>query len=121
MSRLIKEGEGWRLGWNPDADVFQGLVGGDRWAVEMTQAEFGDFCRLTLALANLVQAIKIELMDEEHIEIEQETSHIWLEVTGLPTSYSLHFILLTGRQAEGEWTPAQTQALIQAIPGLKLF
>jgi Domain of unknown function (DUF1818). len=43
VDRILKTGTGWRLGWNPQATEFQGLVGGDTWAMELTQAEFDDF------------------------------------------------------------------------------
>ncbi|MGB3560047.1 MAG: DUF1818 family protein, partial [Geitlerinemataceae cyanobacterium] len=32
MNRIVQSGSGWRLGWNPDADGFSGLVGSDDWA-----------------------------------------------------------------------------------------
>lgn len=118
--RHLKEGPGWRLGYDPDADIFRGLVGGDRWAVEMTQPEFADFCRLSLQLTETLQVMASELMAEERITCEQETTHIWLEVEGFPNQYSLRFILLQGRQVEGAWPAAVTSALVQTIPALTL-
>ncbi|MBE7382406.1 MAG: DUF1818 family protein [Leptolyngbya sp. SIO1E4] len=115
MEGHLKEGQGWRLGWNPDATDFKGLVGGDRWAVEMTAAEFADFCRLSLQLANTLQALSAELMDEERLVCEQETDRIWVEVEGYPHQYSLRFILLTGRNAEGGWPAAVTPELVKGI------
>jgi hypothetical protein len=119
--RHLKEGMGWRLGYDPDASVFKGLVGGDRWAVELTEAEFTDFCRLALQLAETVRSLSTELMDEERICCEQETAHIWLEVEGLPSSFDLRFILLEGRGAEGGWDTTATAEIIQAIPTVTLF
>lgn len=119
--RHIKEGIGWRLGWNPDATVFKGLVGGDRWAVEMTQPEFEDFCRLSLQLAETLKTLSAELMEEERIACEQETDHIWVEVEGFPHLYELRFILLQGRGAEGGWPDTVVSDLIQAIPAIALF
>ncbi|MEL6381464.1 MAG: DUF1818 family protein [Cyanobacteria bacterium J06626_18] len=121
MASHIKEGQGWRLGWNSDATVFKGLVGGDRWALEMTTAEFEDFCRLTLQLTDTLQAMAAELMDEERIACEQETERIWVEVEGYPKAYSLRFILLSGRKAEGGWPAASTSEFVQVIPGLTFF
>ncbi|MFM6050382.1 MAG: DUF1818 family protein, partial [Sphaerospermopsis kisseleviana] len=46
MQKVIKSGTGWRIGWNPDAPEFKGLVGTDNWAVELTKVELDDFCRL---------------------------------------------------------------------------
>lgn len=119
--RHLKEGTGWRLGYDPDASVFKGLVGGDRWAVELTAAEFTDFCRLALQLTDTVRSLASELMDEERICCEQETAHIWLEVEGWPTAFSLRFILLEGRRAEGGWPATTTAEIIQAIPTVTLF
>lgn len=119
--RHIKEGNGWRLGYDPDAAVFKGLVGGDRWAVEMTQAEFEAFCRLTQQLAQTIATLAAELMDEERIACEQETDQIWIELEGLQDSHSLRFILLQGRGAEGAWSEAATAEVIQAIPSLLLW
>ena len=51
MERLVKSGSGWRLGWDPNATEFQGLVGGAGWAIELTEAELNDFCWLAEMLA----------------------------------------------------------------------
>ncbi|MGD1858511.1 MAG: DUF1818 family protein [Leptolyngbyaceae cyanobacterium] len=118
--RHLKEGIGWRLGYDPSASVFQGLVGGDRWAIELTAAEFSDFCRLASQLADTLRSLSAELMDEERITCEQETAQIWLEVDGFPDHFALRFILLAGRQAEGGWDETATAALLQAIPALTL-
>ena len=119
--RHLKEGTGWRLGYDPDASVFKGLIGGDRWAIEMTEAEFADFCRLALQLADTLRSLAAELMDEERIACEQETAQIWMEAEGFPTEFSLRFILLQGRQAEGGWPAIATADIIRAILGLTLF
>lgn len=121
MAGHLKEGQGWRLGWSPDAAVFKGLVAGDTWALEMTGDEFEDFCRITLQLATTLQAMAAELMDEERISCQQESDRIWIEVEGYPHQFSLRFILLTGRQAEGEWPAAVTAELINTLPAVKLF
>ena len=121
MAGHLKEGGGWRLGWNPDATVFKGLVGGDRWALEMTSVEFEDFCRLTLQLADMLRTMTSELMDGERLVCEQETEHIWVEIEGYPHRYSLRFILLTGRNAEGGWPDTVTAELVPIIPSLTLF
>ena len=121
MVRHLKEGTGWRLGYDPDASPFKGLVGGDRWAVEMTEAEFADFCRLARQLAETVRSLATELMDEERIACEQETPVIWMEAEGFPAQFGLRFILLQGRQAEGGWTAIATAELINAIPAVTLF
>lgn len=121
MAAHQKEGRGWRLGWNPDAAIFKGLLAGDGWTLELTGVEFEDFCRLTQQLETALQAIAQELMAEEQVTCERETERIWIEAEGYPHRYCLRFILLTGRQAEGGWSPQASAELVQAIPSLTLF
>lgn len=115
MGRQVRSGEGWRLGWNPNAETFCGLVGGQYWALELTAAEFKDFCRVAQKLSAEMTAMAELLMDEERLTCEQETETVWLEADGLPTRYSLRFILLTGRGGEGEWPAEVVSDLIEAI------
>lgn len=121
MARVIKSGAGWRIGWNPQAEEFQGLVGGDDWAIELTAAELADFCRLAGQLADSMEAIAQELMEEEKIACEVESNLIWLEAEGYPQAYSLRFILNTGRRGEQIWPPAAVPDLIQAARTLQVF
>lgn len=121
MARLIKSGTGWRIGWDPDAAEFKGLVGADDWAIELTEAELNDFCRLLDQLVNTMQQMASELMDEEKISCEAESDLIWLEVEGYPQAYGLHFILLSGRRGEGRWPASVLPELIQATRILKVF
>lgn len=119
--RQLKSGPGWRLGWDSEAEKFQGLLGTDDWAIEVTAAELEDFCRLTLQLANTMQQMQNELMDEERLSCEAESDLLWMEVEGLPHAYCLRLILLTGRRAEGEWSETSVPGLIQAVQILKVF
>lgn len=119
--RYLKEGKGWRLGYDPDAIVFKGLVGGDRWAIELSEAEFADFCRLAQELDATLQAMAAELMPEERIECEKETPLLWMEVEGFPGNYGLRIILSEGRRCEGAWPPATASQVVAAIPSLSLF
>lgn len=96
-------------------------MGGDRWAVELTEAEFVDFCRLAQQLADTVRSLAAELMDEERVACEQETAHLWMEIEGFPTSFELRFLLLQGRQAEGGWPETVAAEIVKAIPSLMLF
>jgi hypothetical protein len=121
MARQLKSGKGWRLGWNPDAEMFQGLVGTDDWAVELTEAELTDFCRLALQLAETMQAMQLELMEEERISCEAESDLVWLEAEGFPHAYRLRLILLTGRRTEAEWQETAVPGLFQAVQTLQVF
>jgi Domain of unknown function (DUF1818) len=121
MERVIKTGAGWRIGWNPSAPNFKALVGNDDWSVELTAAELDDFCRLSAQLADTIKQLAKELVDEEKIACEAETDLVWMEVEGYPHSYSLRFILNTGRCAEGKWEAPAVPGLLQAASMLKVF
>lgn len=121
MARLLKSGTGWRLGWDAEASEFKGLVGGDDWAIELTEAEFSDFCRLLEQLTSTMQQMASELMDQEAIACEAESDLIWLEVEGFPHAYSLRFILLSGRRSEGFWSATAVPELLLAIQTLQVF
>ena len=111
MDQQIWEGPGWRIGWNPTAERFQALLGSDSWALELTAAELADVCRLSQQLSSTMAAMTAELMDDERVACEQETSLVWLEAEGFPAGYDLRLILLTGRGGEGTWSA-------EAVPGL---
>lgn len=121
MGRYIKEGIGWRLGWDSEAPLHKALIAGEDWSIELTENEFQDFCTLTQQLAQTMTQIASELMEAERIACEAETERIWLEVEGFPQQYSLHILVLTGRRCEGEWPVAVVPELLQAIPALTLF
>jgi hypothetical protein len=119
--RQIKRGEGWRLGWDPEADCFCGLVGGKNWAIELTEPELEDFCRLVVQLAETMAEMRQELMDAERIRCEVESDRIWLEVEGYSQAYELRMILLTGRRGEGTWDAVAVPELVQAIQTFRVF
>lgn len=115
MTRQVRSGKGWRLGWHPHADQFKGLVAGDTWAIELTANEFKDFIRLAQQLSTTMTAMTEQLMDEEKLSCEQETETIWIEAEGFPRCYSLRFMLLTGRRGEGEWPNTVVPKLLEAL------
>lgn len=121
MSLVVKSGQGWRIGWNPNADVFKGLVGGDDWAIELTEAELNDFCRLVEQLAQTMNQIAGELMDEEKITCEAGSDLVWMEAKGYPYAYSFHFILHTGRRGEGGWPVEVVPQLVQTLRVFQVF
>ncbi|MBD2328571.1 DUF1818 family protein [Alkalinema sp. FACHB-956] len=121
MSRVMKSGSGWRVGWDPAALEFPALVGTEDWAIELTAAEFEDLCQLAGQLDGAMQAIAAELMDEETIACELETDRLWLEAEGFPHSYSLRCILNTGRRVEGFWPCGVVAEFLQALQTLRVF
>lgn len=121
MERVLKSGTGWRIGWNPDAGEFKGLVGADDWAIELTEAELNDFCQLSGQLVETMSQLANELMDEEKIACEAESELIWLEVEGYTHAYNLRLILNTGRCAEGSWATYAVLGLVQAAQMIQVF
>jgi hypothetical protein len=121
LERRIKSGAGWRIGWDPQAVTYPGLVGADDWGVELTEAEFNDFCRLLAQLATTMQQMAGELMDSERIACEAESDGLWMEVEGYPHAYSLHVILSTGRRCEFSWAASGVAGLVEAARVLKIF
>ncbi|MGB3513204.1 MAG: DUF1818 family protein [Microcoleaceae cyanobacterium] len=121
MEQILKSGSGWRLGWNPQAAEFHGLVGGDDWSIELTEAEINDFCRLLGQLSKTMGQMANELMDEERIACEAESDLIWMELEGFAESYTVQFILNQGRRGEGKWPVDAVPGLVQAAQMLKIF
>jgi hypothetical protein len=116
MAKVLKSGPGWRVGWNPEAATYQGLIGTDDWAIELTAAELTDIRQLAAQLADTMTSMAGELMDEEGISLEAESDRVWLEATGFPQAYSLRLILNTGRQVEGFWPSGVVPELLAALP-----
>jgi Domain of unknown function (DUF1818) len=121
MGKVLKQGAGWRIGWNSAAHDFKALVGTDDWAVELTTEEFEDFCRLLFQLIATVDQMAEELVPEEAIACEVSSDRLWMEVRGNPQSYDLHLILLTGRQVEAHWPANVIPSLIDAAQVLQSF
>ncbi len=119
MTRYVKSGKGWRIGWDATAEPYRGLIGGDRWSCELTEPEFKDFCTLLVKLDSTIQQISAELMESEAINCEVESDLIWLEADGYPHRYELHIITLERRRAEGFWPSAAVPDLIRASQTIK--
>lgn len=121
MSRQVKQGDGWRVGWDPEAPVFQALLAGDCWSIELTAAELNQFCRLAKQLAETMAQMSNQLMESEKIACEVEGDLIWLEAEGYADAFALRFILLGRRRAEGGWPVKVVPQLLQALTGLEVF
>jgi len=121
MERFLKSSPGWRLGYNPHSEKYPGLVGSDDWAIELTEPELNDFCRLLSQLTETMTQMTQELMESEKIACEAETELLWMEVEGYPHSYSLRLILHQNRRCEGNWSASAVPQLAIAAQTLKIF
>ena len=115
MERFIKSGDGWRIGWHPHGAKYQGLVGAEDWAIELTKAELNDFYRLLSQLVETMNQMSAELMDEEKISCEAETDLLWLEVEGYPHSYFLRLILNCDRRCEVSWIEGVAPSIVKGF------
>lgn len=113
--RSVQEGDGWRIGWDAEANPYQGLLAGADWAMELTAVEFQAVCRLAQQLAQQMQAMADVLMDEETLTCDAESEQVWVEVAGFPDAFALRFILQSGRRCEGAWDTAATGSLLRAM------
>ena len=118
MERLVKSGDGWRVGWYPQGKKYRGLIGAEDWAIELTEAELTDFTSLLSQLVDTMDYMKSELMDREKISCEAETALVWMEVEGYPDCYSLRFILNCDRGCEGNWAEGIVPELLKGIKSL---
>ncbi len=121
MAHQLRSGPDWRVGWDVSALAFQALVGADDWAVELTQAEFDEFCRFALQLSDAIEQMRSELMEEEAIACEASSDRLWMEVRGYPDAYQLSFIALTGRRVEGCWSVEATKEVLRAVQMVQVF
>ena len=121
MIALLREGKGWRLGWDEERVHFKALVGGEHWAMELTQDEFEALRRLAQQLAATMVSMASELMPDEHISCEQETPQVWMEAEGFHHSYSLRFILLNGRGGEGAWPSTVVPEVLDGLARINVF
>ncbi|BFM39408.1 DUF1818 family protein [Synechocystis sp. LKSZ1] len=115
FQRLIQEGEGWRLGFDPRASLYVGLVAGSDWAMELTGPEFTDLLRLVRQLEDTMQSMAAELMEEERLSCEADSDLLWLEAEGFPHCYRLRLILNQGRRCEGAWPETVVPEVIEAL------
>jgi hypothetical protein len=59
--------------------------------------------------------MEAELMEQERISCEAETSLLWMEVEGYPNNYSLRVILNCDRRCEGNWAASIAPQLLEAL------
>ena len=90
---LAREGPGWRLARDPLRGEFSVLIGGDSWAIELTESEWSQLVLLVSDLINQHHGYKNRLMNEEEITLEIERLPWWGCLNGNKNSWSLKLIL----------------------------
>ena len=120
---MKREGPGWRLAFDRYREGHQALIGGDGWALELSDFELQLLRELCLRLLEQHQAIADQLMAEEEIEITLEQDCWWLELCGDREQWDLRFVLtgLRIRGAEGSWKKPASSAFVLALAQLDCF
>ncbi|WP_414350442.1 DUF1818 family protein [Synechococcus sp. R5-16] len=111
----LHKGSGWRLGWDPTRSPFVALVGGEAWALELTQEEWQAFVQGVQRLQQDMEAIASQLMAEEGITLEQTCPALTLIASGSATAWGLYVQLHQGRRGEGFWPADVVPELCQAL------
>ncbi|MCP9849112.1 DUF1818 family protein [Cyanobium sp. Morenito 9A2] len=115
------DGQGWRLGFDPQRQPFSVLVGGQGWAVELSGAEAAGLRRTLGRLVAQHMALTDQLMDEETIELELESGPWWLALTGDRQRWALRIVLTPDpgqRALELSWGPGASAAFALALEQL---
>ena len=112
-----QEGAGWRLSRDPSRGLYCVLVGGEHWAVELTEPEWRDLVDLVATLEQQHRGMVDQLMPEEEIELELDRGVWWGCLSGDRNQWELRILLtpLEGRAAEGEWPAPAAAAVVAAM------
>ena len=90
---IQQEGRGWRLSRDPARPLFSVLIGGEHWALELSELEARALTSLTADLTDQHRLISDQLMAEEAITVELERAGWCGCLEGDRSCWSLRFIL----------------------------
>ena len=116
---IKKEGPGWRIIRDTSRGNFSTLIGGETWAIELTQSEWEVLITVVLELSNQYKGVKDQLMGEEDITLELGRCP-WLGILkGDQSGWNLKLILnndgLLNRGAEVFWPRNVTMSVTKAM------
>ena len=113
------EGKGWRLELNDTKKDFPVLIGGDHWAVELSNMEWNGLRSVISKLIDQYEYLRNSLMKEEKIMIEIEISPWWACIEGTKEDWRLRLILsgkgCNGRGVELFWPEPEAQAIVSVM------
>ena len=116
---IKKEGPGWRIIRDSSRDNFSTLIGGDNWAIELNQQEWENLVRVVNDLSNQYRNIKDQLMGDEDITLELESSPWVAILKGNQYGWNLKLILSGSlsfnRGAEVYWPRHVTNNVANAM------
>ena len=116
---IKKEGPGWRIIRDSSRHKFSTLIGGETWAIELSQPEWENLVRVVLDLSDQYRLVKDQLMGDEDITLELERTP-WLAILkGDQFGWNLKLILNTtdsfNRGAEVFWPRNVTKFVTNAM------
>ena len=116
---IKKEGPGWRIIRDSSRDNFSTLIGGETWAIELNKSEWENLVKLVIDLSDQYKSVREQLMGDEDITLELESSP-WLAILkGDQYGWNLKLILDTNgsknRGAEVFWPRDVTSYVSNAM------
>ena len=116
---IKKEGPGWRIIRDSSRDKFSTLIGGESWAIELTQSEWEILVKVVIDLSDQYKDIKDQLMGEEDITLEMDSNPWFAILKGDQYGWNLKLILESSdslnRGAEVSWPRNVTLHLANAM------
>ena len=116
---IQQEGPGWRLARDFSRQGFPFLIGGEFWAVELTEMEVKGLHALLVELDKQHMLIRDQLMEEESITLELEQQEWWGCRDGTRDRWGLQVVLqgngMQRRGLEGAWPAPAAQAFLAAL------
>ena len=116
---IQQEGPGWRLARDLSRKDFPFLIGGESWAVELTEMEVKGLYALLVELEHQYMLIRDQLMEEESITLELEQQEWWGCLDGTRERWGLQVVLqaneMQRRGLEGAWPAPAAQAFFAAL------
>ena len=113
------EGKGWRLELNDTKKDFPVLIGGENWAVELSNLEWNGLSSVVSKLIDQYEYLRSSLMREEKILIEIEIAPWWACIEGTKEDWRLKLILsgkgCNGRGVELFWPEPAAQAIVSVM------
>ena len=116
---IQQEGPGWRLAHDLSRHGFPFLIGGEFWAVELTEIEVKGLHALLVELDHQHTQIRDQLMEEESSTLELEQQEWWGCLDGTRESWGLQVVLqgtgMACRGLEVGWPAPAAQAFLAAL------
>tara|TARA_B100000965_G_scaffold171073_1_gene142826 strand:- start:15 stop:395 length:381 start_codon:yes stop_codon:yes gene_type:complete len=101
------EGPGWRIFRDSSRHNFSTLIGGESWAIELTQLEWETLLKVVIDLSDQYKEMKEQLMGDEDITLEMEANPWFAILKGDQNGWNLKLILDScnslNRGAEVSW------------------